>query len=91
MNFFGPQSRCSGIWFGFSSLVLREIEQEDTLWQQRKNKESKKEPTETKMEVTQNPEAKESPVPATPIVDEQTTKTQPKRKLNFFWISYRRD
>ncbi|KAJ6016910.1 hypothetical protein N7451_000289 [Penicillium sp. IBT 35674x] len=64
--------------------VLREIEQEDTLWQQRNNKDTKKESTETKLEATQNPEVKESLVPATPSADEQTTKTQPKRKLNFF-------
>ncbi|KAJ6085992.1 hypothetical protein N7486_010273 [Penicillium sp. IBT 16267x] len=63
--------------------VLREIEQEDTLWQQRNNKEPKP-PTETKMEVTQNPEVKETAVPATPGADEQAMKTQPKRKLNFF-------
>ncbi|KAJ5929367.1 hypothetical protein N7454_007215 [Penicillium verhagenii] len=62
--------------------VLREIEQEDTLWQQRNNKEAKKEPTEAKMEATQAPKAKES-VPAVASADENTT-TQPKRKLNFF-------
>ncbi|KAJ5934608.1 hypothetical protein N7466_004155 [Penicillium verhagenii] len=62
--------------------VLREIEQEDTLWQQRNNKEAKKEPTEAKMEATQTPKAKES-VPAVASADENTT-TQPKRKLNFF-------
>ncbi|KAJ5655684.1 hypothetical protein N7507_007634 [Penicillium longicatenatum] len=64
--------------------VLREIEQEDTLWQQRNNKGSKQEPNEIKMEVTQHPESKEPALPATPSADEQTEKTQPKRKLNFF-------
>jgi hypothetical protein len=63
---------------------LREIEQEDTLWQQRNNKGSKQEPNEIKMEVTQHPEAKEPALPATPSADEQTEKTQPKRNLNFF-------
>lgn len=67
-----------------SRLVLREIEQEDTLWQQRKNKEPKQEPSETKMEVTQHPEAKESSAPATLSADEQTTETQSNRKMNFF-------
>ncbi|KAJ5653540.1 hypothetical protein N7490_000543 [Penicillium lividum] len=63
--------------------VLKEIEQEDTLWQQRNKKESEKKPTETKMGATQTSEAKES-ASATLSSDDETVKVQSKRKLNFF-------
>ncbi|KAJ6004797.1 hypothetical protein N7540_012596 [Penicillium herquei] len=64
--------------------VLREIEQEDSLWQQRRAKESTQESSETKMESVQSSE-KQPEAPATASADnESATKGKPTRKLNFF-------
>ncbi|KAJ5722055.1 hypothetical protein N7488_000090 [Penicillium malachiteum] len=65
--------------------VLREIEQEDSLWQQRRAKESTEESLETKMESVQSSEDNQPAAPATPSADnESTTKAKSTRKLNFF-------
>lgn len=67
-------------------LVLREIEQEDTLWHE-KQKSGQKAAQEASDEKppTQKSEGKESVVPSTASVDEETMRnTQSTRKLNFF-------
>ncbi|KAJ5183173.1 hypothetical protein N7492_000789 [Penicillium capsulatum] len=65
--------------------VLREIEQEDTLWQQRSAKQAKPEPVADKEQPTQNSQGKDSAVPSTAGADGETMKkTQSTRKLNFF-------
>ena len=69
----------------FSPLVLREIEQEDTLWQQKHSKETKKTSTEPEKQPTHSSQGKESTVPAAGSADEETMKkTQSTRKVNFF-------
>lgn len=64
--------------------VLRDIQQEDTLWQQRHAKESKQQPAEDNKQPAQESQEKE-PAPSTAGADKENgNKTQPRRKLNFF-------
>ncbi|KAJ5099301.1 hypothetical protein N7532_006302 [Penicillium argentinense] len=65
--------------------VLREIEQEDTLWSQRSKKETIPEPPKERTEPTQMSQGKDSAVPSTASADDETMrKTQSTRKMNFF-------
>lgn len=67
-------------------LVLREIEQEDTLWQEKQKSAQKAAQKATdEKPPAQKSEGKESVVPSTASADEETMKkTQSTRKLNFF-------
>lgn len=71
----------------FPLLVLREIEQEDTLWHQKQKstQESKQQTAKDEKQPTQKSEGKDAVVPATASAgDETMKKTQSTRKLNFF-------
>lgn len=82
-NFLSPNVLASDI----PLLVLREIEQEDALWDQKQKSahEQAQKTSEGQKPPTQKSEDKESVVPSTASADEETMKkTQSTRKLNFF-------
>ncbi|KAJ5577725.1 uncharacterized protein N7459_006689 [Penicillium hispanicum] len=65
--------------------VLREIEAEDTLWQQRHSKDAKQKPAEEEKQPTEGPQERDSATAVKASADSDAAKTTPsKKKLNFF-------
>lgn len=60
--------------------VLREIEEEDSLWHRKQKKEKESQPEQTPAQ----PEIKSQPSQPEPTTSTQETKSQPKRKSTFF-------